>query len=121
MTAIAEILQNCGEIPLEIQGHTDSQGRNSMNLELSEARAQSVLDYLRSRRMLTGSYTARGYGEESPIASNSTEDGREANRRIEFRLIRPEPTVERTSTLDSMAQEGDTAEDADEPEGTDSE
>ncbi|KUP91673.1 OmpA family protein [Tritonibacter horizontis] len=84
---IAKLLGQCGEIPLEVQGHTDSQGREEMNQNLSQARAQSVLNALRARRLLTGSFIARGYGETNPIASNETEEGREANRRIEFRLI----------------------------------
>ena len=88
MNAIAEILNDCGEIPLEIQGHTDSQGRESMNQQLSQARAQTVLNELRARRVLTGTYVATGYGEAIPIADNGTEEGREANRRIEFHLIR---------------------------------
>ncbi|MAY89116.1 MAG: hypothetical protein CML02_20625 [Pseudooceanicola sp.] len=105
MNAIAEILDICGDIRVEIQGHTDSQGRESMNQQLSQDRAQSVLNELRARRILTASYTARGYGEANPIATNKTEDGREANRRIEFRLIRPQTTPERTSTLDAVAQQ----------------
>lgn len=87
---IAKLLQQCGEIPLEIQGHTDSQGREEMNQNLSQARAQSILNALRARRLLTGTFVAKGYGEDNPIASNDTEDGREANRRIEFRLIKDE-------------------------------
>ncbi|MGH1464409.1 MAG: OmpA family protein [Cognatishimia sp.] len=89
MNAIAEILEDCGELPLEIQGHTDSQGRESMNLALSQNRAQSVLAALRDRRILTSAFTANGYGEVNPIADNKTEAGREANRRIEFVLIQP--------------------------------
>lgn len=88
MNAIADILRECGEIRLEIQGHTDSQGREEMNLQLSQARAQSVLNELRARRVLTSTYVAVGYGESDPIADNDTEEGREANRRIEFRLLR---------------------------------
>ncbi len=104
---IAEVLKLCGDLKLEIQGHTDSQGRESMNLELSQDRAQSVLNELRARRVLTANFTAKGYGETKPIADNKTEDGREANRRIEFRLIRPEPmTPEPDSTLDSIAEQG---------------
>ena len=91
---VAELLKLCGDIPLEIQGHTDSQGREVMNQELSQARAESVLDALRNRRVLTAAYTARGYGEAQPIADNGTEEGREANRRIEFKLILPEPEDE---------------------------
>ncbi len=88
LNAIADILDKCGEIRLEIQGHTDSQGREVMNQQLSQGRAQSVLNQLRARRVLTSTYVANGYGETQPIADNNTEEGREANRRIEFRLIR---------------------------------
>lgn len=108
MNKIADILEACGQIRLEIQGHTDSQGREEMNQQLSQARAQSVLNELRSRRILTSSYVAVGYGESQPIADNKTEDGREANRRIEFRLIRPETTEEGSSTLDAIAEEAPT-------------
>jgi len=94
LDAMATILEDCGELPLEIQGHTDSQGRESMNLALSQNRAQSVLAALRERRILTSTFTAKGYGEVNPIADNQTEAGREANRRIEFVLIQPEPATE---------------------------
>ena len=109
MDEIAEILKRCGDLQLEIQGYTDSQGRESMNLALSQSRAESVLNELRARRVLTGSFTAKGYGEESPIADNGSEAGREANRRIEFRLIRPDTvaTPDET-TLESISQSGDT-------------
>lgn len=114
MNRIADILTECREIRLEIQGHTDSQGREEMNLNLSQARAQSVLNELRARRVLTSTFVAVGYGEERPIAPNDTEEGREANRRIEFRLIRPKPTAEEESTLDQVADEADAeAEEAD--------
>ncbi len=108
MNKIADILDACGQIRLEIQGHTDSQGREEMNQQLSQARAQSVLNELRSRRILTSSYVAVGYGESQPIADNETEDGREANRRIEFRLIRPDASEERSTTLDAIAEEAPT-------------
>ncbi|MCY4288021.1 MAG: OmpA family protein [Aestuariivita sp.] len=84
---IAKTLRLCDRIPLEIQGHTDSQGREEMNLRLSQRRAQTVLNELIQRRVLTSGFQAKGYGEEFPIADNGTEVGREANRRIEFRLI----------------------------------
>ena len=86
---VADLLKICGDIPLEIQGHTDSQGREVMNQQLSQQRAEAVLDQLRQRRVLTASYDAEGYGEAEPIADNDTEEGREANRRIEFHLIEP--------------------------------
>ena len=111
MDDIAELLKLCGDIPLEIQGHTDSQGRESMNEQLSQDRAQAVLDALRNRRVLTASYRVKGYGEMQPIADNGTEEGREANRRIAFRLIRPEPVEEEKTALEELeeaATEGDT-------------
>ena len=113
MDDIAEVLRQCGDLRLEIQGHTDSQGREEMNLNLSQARAQSVLNELRARRVLTSTFSAKGYGETDPIADNDSEEGREANRRIEFRLIRPAPSLpEGETTLETLAGSGNT-------EGTD--
>ncbi|PIE15120.1 MAG: hypothetical protein CSA70_00545 [Rhodobacterales bacterium] len=101
---IATWLKRCGEIRMEIGGHTDSQGRESMNQSLSQARAQAVLNGLRERRVLTSTFTAKGYGEAEPIANNKTEAGREANRRIEFKVIRPKPVAEITTTLEGAEQ-----------------
>lgn len=104
MDDISEVLKGCGEIKLEIAGHTDSQGRESMNLQLSQSRAEAILTELRNRRVLTSTFRAKGYGESQPIESNKTEQGREANRRIEFRLILPEATAEVQTTLESAEQ-----------------
>ncbi|MFT7311877.1 MAG: OOP family OmpA-OmpF porin, partial [Paracoccaceae bacterium] len=95
MDTIADVLKACKdvEMQLEIAGYTDSQGREEMNLSLSQQRANSVLDALVARRVLTGRIAATGFGEAEPIADNDSEDGREANRRIEFRLIE-DPTSE---------------------------
>jgi OOP family OmpA-OmpF porin len=90
MDDLADLLKTCGDLALEIGGHTDSQGREAMNQQLSQDRAQSVLDALRVRRVPTKSYSAKGYGEAQPIASNDTADGREENRRIEFKLLAQE-------------------------------
>ena len=92
--AIAEILRDCTEVRIEIGGHTDSQGREEMNAQLSQARADAVLNAIMARRVLVSNLTAKGYGEAQPIADNETEAGREANRRIEFRLV-PEEEVAR--------------------------
>jgi OOP family OmpA-OmpF porin len=109
MDRIAEVLRTCGDLRLEVQGHTDSQGREEMNLGLSQSRAESVLNELRARRVLTSGFVAKGYGETRPIADNATEDGREANRRIEFRLISSEASIpEGESTLESIAETSDT-------------
>lgn len=119
MDDIAEVLTVCGDLRLEIQGHTDSQGGEDMNLNLSQARAQSVLNELRARRVLTSSFNAKGYGEAKPIADNNTEEGREANRRIEFKLIRPAPSQpEGETTLETIAGSGDTVPEVEGTEGT---
>ncbi|WP_425099923.1 OmpA family protein [Tropicibacter sp. S64] len=104
---LADLLKKCGDIPIEIGGHTDSQGRETMNEELSRERAQSVLDALRGRLVPVASYTVKGYGEAEPIADNSTEDGREANRRIEFKLLRPEPTEDQETTTETVEDTSD--------------
>jgi OOP family OmpA-OmpF porin len=84
---IAGVLPDCSHVRMEIAGHTDSQGREEMNLNLSQSRADAVLNGLLARNVLVSNLTAQGYGESQPIASNETEDGREQNRRIEFRLL----------------------------------
>ncbi|MBF9030692.1 OmpA family protein [Rhodobacterales bacterium HKCCE3408] len=94
---IAEVLPDCRHAAMEIGGHTDSQGRESMNLRLSQSRADAVLNGLMARNILIGNLTARGYGESQPIADNDTEDGRETNRRIEFRLIDPDEAASEVS------------------------
>jgi OOP family OmpA-OmpF porin len=105
---IAEVLRLCGDLRLRISGFTDSQGRDEMNLNLSQDRAGAVLDALRMRRVPVASFEAVGYGEANPIADNETEEGREANRRIEFSLIVPEG-VEIPTTLEGLEAAPDAA------------
>ncbi|MDP5217523.1 OmpA family protein [Ruegeria sp. 2205SS24-7] len=119
MNRIADVLDQCGGIRMEIQGYTDSQGREEMNQQLSQARAQSVLNELRARRVLTSSFTAVGYGENDPIADNKTEEGREANRRINFHLIRPEPIPETQTGLEAVEQQPEAAVEEDAESGQD--
>jgi OOP family OmpA-OmpF porin len=90
---IADALADCGHVKMEIAGHTDSQGREVMNLDLSQQRADAVLAALSEQRLPTTNLVARGYGEAAPIADNDTPEGREENRRIEF--TRPTPPVNR--------------------------
>jgi OOP family OmpA-OmpF porin len=91
---LSDILTNCPPLEMEITGHTDSQGSEGGNRALSQARAEAVLTALQGRRLRVELFSAKGYGEDDPIADNATEEGREANRRIEFKLLsEPEPTV----------------------------
>ncbi|MCK4576376.1 OmpA family protein [candidate division WOR-3 bacterium] len=82
-----KVLQANTKVIVEIAGHTDSVGSNSYNMRLSEARAYSVRSFLISRGIPPNRLLARGYGETMPIASNATRDGRQMNRRIEFRVL----------------------------------
>jgi len=102
---IAEVLRGCGPMELEIAGHTDSQGRAEMNLALSQRRAEAVLDALLARRVPVSGFSAMGYGQERPIADNATAAGREANRRIEFRLT-AEPEPEEEAVAMALSEEG---------------
>lgn len=103
---IAGILRSCPDVAMEIGGYTDSQGREEMNKALSQRRADSVVSALLARRVLTSNLTSHGYGEENPIADNETEEGREANRRIEFRLIGASSAVAAVTTPANTPEEG---------------
>ncbi|HEY6919209.1 MAG TPA: OmpA family protein [Tabrizicola sp.] len=92
---LASILSNCPPMQMEIGGHTDAQGSEGGNQALSQARAEAVLLALQGRRVDVSGMTAVGYGETKPIADNDSEEGREANRRIEFVLQgAPQATAE---------------------------
>jgi OOP family OmpA-OmpF porin len=72
---------------VQIEGHTDITGDPQKNRELSQARAESVLEYLVTKGVARERLVARGFGPDKPIAPNETEEGREANRRVEFAII----------------------------------
>ncbi|MEL6582312.1 MAG: OmpA family protein [Pseudomonadota bacterium] len=84
---VAEIMQSCPSARFRIEGHTDSRGSENINLAISTARAESVLDALLARGIFLNRMEARGFGEARPIADNDTETGRAQNRRIEFSAI----------------------------------
>lgn len=87
MKALADVLKLCPGVKLEVAGYTDAQGSEEGNRALSQARAETVVLALQGRQIDVSGMVARGYGEADPLADNTTEAGREANRRIEFRLI----------------------------------
>jgi outer membrane protein OmpA-like peptidoglycan-associated protein len=72
------------EIVVEIQGHTDNVGKKAANVKLSQARAEAVKAWLVKKGIAADRVTAKGFGPDKPAASNSTADGRQKNRRIEF-------------------------------------
>ena len=94
IAAIADVLRGCPGADFEIGGHTDSQGSPEGNQQLSEARAQAVLDALRASDLPLVRLAARGFGAAEPVGDNASEAGRARNRRIEFTLVPDEPPVE---------------------------
>lgn len=72
---------------IDVYGHTDSTGSDAYNQTLSERRAQSVSSYLSSRGVQPARLAIQGFGESQPVASNTTEDGRAQNRRVEIRIV----------------------------------
>ncbi|MFN4947959.1 MAG: OmpA family protein, partial [Chryseotalea sp.] len=88
LNKLLSMMQGNSSLQVEIGGHTDSYGSNSMNLLLSKRRAEAVKDYLVKKGIDARRITAKGYGETKPLASNDDEDeGRELNRRVEFKVL----------------------------------
>jgi outer membrane protein OmpA-like peptidoglycan-associated protein len=81
---IAEIVKGCGNVVVEVGGHTDNTGKPASNKRLSTLRAKAVVAYLESEGVDAAKLKAVGYGQERPITTNSTAEGRRLNRRIEF-------------------------------------
>lgn len=79
-------LKRYPDLKIEVAGHTDSRGSDALNLDLSARRAETVLKYLRDGGV-QNALTSRGYGERQPIASNNTDAGRQANRRVVLRVL----------------------------------
>lgn len=84
LNQVADTLSANPEVRVTIAGHTDSVGSNEYNLGLSEERADSVRTYLMSQGISGNRMMATGYGEERPVATNETDEGRALNRRVEI-------------------------------------
>lgn len=85
--SVGKVLAEYKDTTLSVSGHTDSTGKADYNQKLSQQRAQSVANYLRSQGVASERLSARGYGSSMPIADNKTDAGRSANRRVELDLV----------------------------------
>lgn len=74
-------------LKIELSGHTDAVGSDTANQKLSEARASSVRDYLIENGVRIDKIEAVGYGESEPVSTNDTDEGRQLNRRVEFKVL----------------------------------
>ena len=81
---LVTFLQKYPERRVVIEGHTDSVGSDAYNLDLSQRRADAVRDFLLQNGVKAAQLTTHGYGKASPVASNSTAEGRQHNRRVEL-------------------------------------
>jgi outer membrane protein OmpA-like peptidoglycan-associated protein len=84
---VAQVLKTHPTLRVRIEGHTDDQGATRMNRRLSEARAESVKRVLVTLGVAPSRLETRGFGPDRPLTSNSTAEGREKNRRVEFVII----------------------------------
>jgi OOP family OmpA-OmpF porin len=87
LNKVVTFLKQNNSVEIEIAGHTDSKGADDYNINLSQGRSQSVVDYLISQGIDSSRLTAHGYGEGKPIDSNDTDEGRANNRRVEFTVL----------------------------------
>jgi outer membrane protein OmpA-like peptidoglycan-associated protein len=84
---LAKILLQSPQIKVIIEGHTDNMASHEYNIDLSQRRTGSVKKYLISKGVAENRLESNGYGETKPIAPNTTNDGRQKNRRVEFRVV----------------------------------
>ena len=84
LTEIADMLRDHPELTLRIEGHTDADGDDAYNRELSERRAAAVKAYLVSRQVGAARLETAGLGETKPVAPNDTPEGKQQNRRVEL-------------------------------------
>ena len=87
LNRLVNFLNENPNITIKILGHTDNIGKKEDNLKLSNARAESVRNYLISQGINNNRITSEGFGFSKPIATNETEEGRALNRRVEFQII----------------------------------
>ncbi len=87
LNSVVLVVQEYNKTIIEVMGHTDSTGSDAHNLDLSQRRAAAVASYLKAQQVNPTRVLSQGFGEQHPIASNDTPEGRQANRRVELRLV----------------------------------
>lgn len=89
LDVVGQLLSKWPQLKIEIGGHTDSRGSSKLNQELSQARAQAVLDYLLGKfpGLDSSQYTVKGYGEDAPLVPNNSPLNMAKNRRVEFKVL----------------------------------
>jgi outer membrane protein OmpA-like peptidoglycan-associated protein len=83
---LVKLMKDVPNLKIEISGHTDNTGSATVNETLSQQRAEAVVAFLTSKGITASRMTAKGYGSSKPVAPNTTDDGRQQNRRTEFEI-----------------------------------
>lgn len=86
---LADTLIKAKNWTLDIEGHTDNVGTDEYNIKLSQNRADAVKNYLVSKGVLDETITAKGFGEKNPLTDNNSQINKEKNRRVEFKIKKP--------------------------------
>ena len=102
---VIEFLQQNPSVTIEISGHTDNVGSYEYNQSLSERRAKAVVDYLVEQGIPLSRLVYKGYSFSKPIASNDTEEGRQLNRRVEFKILSADGSYVPQSTTPTVITE----------------
>ena len=87
LDSLVTVLKTNEKLKLEIAGYTDNTGDATINKNLSEKRAKAVYDYMVNKGIEAKRMSFAGYGSDNPVASNTTPEGQQANRRIEVKVI----------------------------------
>ena len=87
LQSVSLVLTEFDRSLVTVEGHTDSDGSNAYNLELSQDRARAVADFLSDHGVDPGRLSVEGYGEMRPVATNATAQGKALNRRVEIRIV----------------------------------
>lgn len=85
---VVKLLNENPAIEIEMSAHTDSRGADDYNFKLSDNRARSVMEYILSKGIAPNRITSQGYGETKPVAPNDTDENRQLNRRVEFKIVK---------------------------------
>ena len=85
---VVKLLEENPSIEIEMSAHTDSRGSDEYNFKLSDNRARSVMEYILSKGIAPGRITSQGYGETKPVVDNDTDENRQLNRRVEFKILK---------------------------------
>jgi len=88
LNRVVKLLNDNPAIEIEMSAHTDGRGSDEYNFKLSDERAKSVMDYIISKGISSSRITSHGYGKTRPVASNETDEGRQLNRRVEFKILK---------------------------------